>query len=89
MTGVQTCALPIYYNVRNGTNIQPELIVLTGEIVDPHSVLKVGDRYIDLNFSEAYPASDYMREYDNARNLGHVKSKNIRGALTAHGYTYK
>ena len=28
------------YNKRNGTNIKPELVILTGEVVTPHSVLK-------------------------------------------------
>lgn len=69
--------------------MQYELVVLTGKFATPHSVVKVGDQYLDINFQEPRPASEYSRTYDNARSLGKVKSKNVHDVLTALGYKYK
>jgi len=66
-----------------------ELVVLTGKFATPHSVVQVGNYYLDINFQEPRLASEYTRSYDNARSLGKVKAKNVHGVLTALGYTYK
>lgn len=55
-----------------------------------HSVIKQGDKILDINTREPYSYSEnYKGRYMQERNLGYVKSKNVRGVLTALGYTYK
>ncbi len=72
--------------------IDYDFVILTdteNELRAPHSAIRVGIDYIELNQREPYPAKEYKRFWATERNIGHVRGENIHGVLTALGYTYK
>lgn len=54
-----------------------------------HSIVKVGDKAIDINFAEPYPYSEYESHYKIVKNYRQVSAKNTPELLALLGYSWR